>query len=337
MRAACGLLLAWTSAGCGTVMNATRLTPPVRLHEQGLGIHIAEVLVSRDVRSEDFSESSRVIVVLDLIADTDALLDLQRAELSIRGVDTTDSTQRPLASGVGQAPRTLNDGEFVPSIRLPGKQHVRAWVAFGNFPPRSTHELPEHIELKLPGGQKLELSRPGQTPVWQGDSQRSSYGTSIWIQGSADETAINLSLSDIRFVAGPLLIGLRYGFGARDTNYRSGAPGDGLVAWNLAIASDVAWPVWRHNRLVLAAFLGVESAFLLSREDVYRRTWVGPSLGLEIASALLVPQHGPFPIDYASSPLGAAFFRLALVHWFGPDREIPSFGYILSAGTAYGN
>jgi hypothetical protein len=37
-----------------------------------------------------------------------------------------------------------------------------------------------------------------------------------------------------------------------------------LLAVNLAIAGDVAWPVWRHNRLILAPFIGVESAFAAS-------------------------------------------------------------------------
>jgi hypothetical protein len=330
-------LIAWCSPGCGTAMSATRIMPAVRVHEHGLGVHIAEVHVSDNVRHRDFSESSRVLVVLDLIADSDARLDLSEARLSLTGIDESESTHRALATGVGQPPRMLEDGVFAPSLELVGGQHLRAWVAFGEFAPRAQRELPERIELALPGGQRLELSRPGHTPVWHGTPPSVSSGTAVWIQGSADETSINLTAADNRYVAGPLVIGYRYGAGLRAPIYRMDTHGDGLVCCNVALAADVAWPIWRNDVLMLAPFIGVEAALLTRNPDVTRRNWVGPSLGIELADAMRPPRHGPFPIDYPPSLLGTAYLRVALVHWFGPDRSLPSFGYMLSAGVAYGN
>jgi hypothetical protein len=49
-----------------------------------------------------------------------------------------------------------------------------------------------------------------------------------------------------------------------------------------------------------------------------------------------IPRRGPFPIDQPRSLLGNTYLRLALVHWFGPDRGFPSFGYMISTGTSFG-
>jgi hypothetical protein len=331
------LVLACAGIGCGTGMSATHLAPPARLHESGLGIHIAEVHVSSDVRHEDLSGSSRVLVVLDLIADSDTTLELRGAQLSITGIDDPpdSNTRYALATGIGQPPAVLTDDEFIPPLELRAHAHTRAWVAFGKFGPRAHPELPEKVVLELPSGQQIALSQPGSGPIWHGKTQMTSFGTAIWVQGSADETSINWAISDNRYVAGPLVIGYRYGVGVRSPIYREGHSGDSLVCCNVSAAADVAWPVWRTAILTFAPFAGVEASFLANDADVTRRHWIGPSLGVELSAPMQIPRHGPFPIDYPRSLLGNVYLRLALVNWFGPDRSFPSFGYMLSSGTSF--
>jgi hypothetical protein len=329
-------LSVWISTGCGTVMRSTRLSEPVRTYERGLGIHVAEVHVSQDVRVDDFSDSSRVLVVLDLTATQDTQLDLQNARLTITGLSEPGDVRNALATGIGQPPVRLVDGEFAAPLVVRSQEYVRAWVAFGNFPARASREIPERIALDLPTGHHLELSRPGQLPLWRGEAQQQSSGTSLWLQLSADESAFNLTFSDNRFVAGPLVIGTRFGIGIRAPIYLPDHTGDKVVCCNLALAADVAWPIWPQSSLRLAPFIGVESSWMLGHEDITRRNWVGPSVGLELSTPMQVPLHGPFPIDYPRSLLGSAYVRVAFVHWFGADRDYPSFGAMLSLGTAYG-
>lgn len=323
--------------GCGTLMKPTRLTQPAHSYDHGLGVQVAEVHVSQDVRFDDFSDSSRVIVVLDLTAGEDTQLELRDARLTITGVSEPGDIRNALATGIGQPSERLVDDEFAPPVVLRRGQYMRAWVAFGGFPARATHEIPERIALDLPTGNHLELSRPGQAPIWKGETQKASSGNAIWLQMSADETAYNFAFSDGRAVAGPLVIGYRLGIGMREVSYRDGTNGDNVVCCNLAVASDVAWPFDVGGQLRIAPFLGVETAFLPQNEDVTRHTWVGPSLGLELSASLPAPLHGPFPIDYERSRLGQMYLRVALVHWFGPDRKpYPSFGAMLSLGNSYG-
>ncbi|HKP60055.1 MAG TPA: hypothetical protein VJV78_25195 [Polyangiales bacterium] len=331
------LLCSVCGAGCGTVMLSTRLTEPARSYERGLGVQVAEVHVSAEVRSFDFSDSSRVLVLLDLTAQQDTQLELKNARLTITGVAGSGDERYPIATGIGQPPARLQDGEFAPRLDLRGGQFVRAWVAFGNFPERANREIPERIALDLPTGHHLLLSRPGQTPIWQGKTQTVSFGYSAWVQMSADESAFNFGLSDNRVVAGPLVIGYRAGFGVRTPHYQDGKTGDNTVCCNWALAADVAWPIDIGPQVRVGPFLGVESAFMTNNPDITRRTWVGPSLGVELSGPLPVPLHGPFPINYERSRLGNVYLRAALVHWFGPDRApYPSFGMMLSIGTSYG-
>lgn len=331
------LVAALLCAGCGTPMLSTRLTPPARLYERGLGVQVAEVHVSVDVRSLDFSDSSRVLVLLDLTAQQDTQLELKNARLTITGVTEPGDARYPIATGLGQPPARLEDGEFAPPLVIRSGQFVRAWVAFGNFPERANREIPERIALDLPTGHHLLLSRPGQSPIWQGKTQTASFGYSAWLQMSADESAFNFGLSDNRLAAGPLVIGYRAGFGVRTPQYRDGQTGDSTVCCNWALAGDVAWPIDVSSQLRIGPFLGVESAFMTNNPDITRRTWVGPSLGLELSGPLPVPLHGPLPINYERSRLGNFYLRAALVHWFGPDRApYPSFGMMLSLGTSYG-
>lgn len=332
--------LALLLTGCGTAMHATRLTPPVRSHEQGLGVHIAEVHVSWDVRTQDFSESSRVLVVLDLIAKADIRIDLRDSRLTLTGLEGSGDSQpqRALATGAGQAPAMLSDHEFIPPLELKAGVHRRAWVAFGELAPRAHRELPERVVLELPTGQRLTLSQPGSAPVWRGEAQTFSSGSALWLQGSADETSVNFAFADNRRVAGPVVIGYRFGIGFRSPIYKAQPSGDDVVCCNLAMAADVAWPMWlSQGAWIIAPFAGVEASLLTQHSNVSRPYWVGPSLGIELAAAMPPPRHGPFPIDYPHSLLGNMYLRAALIHWFGPDRDYPSFGYMLSVGSAFGN
>jgi hypothetical protein len=107
------------------------------------------------------------------------------------------------------------------------------------------------------------------------------------------------------------------------------------VFGNLELQARLAWPVLSGRVGTLAPYLSFDSAILISDDDVTRPHWFGPGLGLEIAIGPFLPRHGPFPIDYPQTPLGAVNFSLGLVHWFGPDREPPSFGVVMSITTAY--
>jgi hypothetical protein len=327
------LLLA---SGCGTAMLGTRLQTPVRTHAAGLELQVSEVHLSRELRRRDFSASSRVLVVLDLVADSDTELDLHRARLSIGGAERTEQPRTALASGVGEAPVFLRDGEHAPVLYLRRGEHVRAWVAFGQFHDRASREIPERVKLELPHGLALEVSRPGEAPVWTGQPVVYSASMGTWFQGSADESTLNWLLEDYRYAVGPVVLAGRLGLGGRVPQVESGR-GQNFVCCNIALATDVAWPLLRTKDLTLGPYAGVEAALLMSNDTVTRRTWVGPALGLELAIQPLLPRHGPFPVSYPRSSLGAYTLRLALVHWFGPDRDLPSFGVTSTISMAIGD
>jgi hypothetical protein len=131
-------------------------------------------------------------------------------------------------------------------------------------------------------------------------------------------------------------VGYRFGIGIREPIYQPGHTGDSVVCCNVALAADVAWPLWSNSAVRIAPFMGIESSIMLRHDDITRRNWVGPSLGIELSTPMRVPLHGPFPISYERSLLGSTYTRVALVHWFGPDRGVPSFGAMLSVGASYG-
>src|SRR5262245_50754605 len=94
------LAAALLCAGCGTPMLSTRLTPPARLYERGLGVQVTEVHVSVDVRSFDLSDSSRVLVLLDLTAEQDTQLELKNARLTITGVTGSGDERYAISTGL---------------------------------------------------------------------------------------------------------------------------------------------------------------------------------------------------------------------------------------------
>lgn len=336
MRSNLWLLSALYLAGCGTLMRPTKLSVPVQSAGPGVRVTSSEVHVSADVRGRDLSVGSRVLVVLDLDADAPTDLDLRRFKLGLQGVGAPDEWRTALASGVGEAPELLSDGEHASPIHLEPGQHVRAWVAFGQYHPRAQREIPEHVVLVTPGGTRVALSTPGAEPIWHGEPVKNSQGLGLLVQASADESAVNLLIEDQRFSVGPVVAHGYLGFGVRMPAVSS-RNGQDIVCCNIAFGLGASWPLARIGDFTLAPYAGAEGAVLASKDDVSRRTWIGPAVGLELSGPPLWPRHGAFPIDYPRSSLGALNVRAALVHWFGPDRSPPSFGATLAMSIAYGD
>lgn len=336
MRSSLSLFAALWLAGCGTLMRPTKLASPVQTDTTGLRATVDEVHVSYDVRARDFTDDSRVLVVLDLDSATPIDLDLRRFKLGLQGAGAPDEWRSALSSGIGDPPEHLFDGEHAPPIHLEAGEHVHAWVAFGQYHPRAQREIPEHVVLVLPDGRRLALATPGATPIWRGDPVRHSQGLGIWMQASADESAVNLLIEDLRFSVGPVVAHGYWGFGVRMPQLPS-RNGQDIACCNLAFGLGASWPLVLNRDFSIAPYVGGEGAVLASKDDVSRRTWIGPAIGVEFSGPPLLPRHGPFPIDYPRSQLGAFNIRAALVHWFGPDRSAPSFGATLSMSVAYGD
>ncbi len=334
-------LVAAASAGCGTRMKATRLDPPVTTRAAGLVVVAPEVHLSAALRRWDFDDDSRVLVVLQLESEAPLKLNLRKARLRIDDPLREEAARAPVASGVGEPPRRLRDGEFAPPIRLtPGKKET-VWIAFGGFAERSAPQLAEVVVLELPvpekpeAAQTLVLSDPGRRPIWRGKPVSMSAGFGYSFQLSADESALNLCVNDSRWLIGPLALGYGLGLGFRFPQGRS-EQGDKVVFPNIALHSRLAWPVLIGHMGSLSPYLGFEAAILGGDDDVRRRNWFGPSLGVDMALLPLVPRSGPFPVDYPHSALGAVHFTVGLVHWFGPDREPPHFGMVMSLSYVSG-
>jgi hypothetical protein len=163
-----------------------------------------------------------------------------------------------------------------------------------------------------------------------------SQGLGLLVQASADESAVNLLLEDMRFAVGPAVAHGYLGFGVRMPAVSS-REGQDVVCCNIGFGLGASWPLVRMKHMTLAPYAGAEGAVLASKDDVSRRSWIGPALGLELSGPPLSSRHGPFPIDYPRSTLGAFNMRVALVHWFGPDRSPPSFGATFAMSVAYGD
>lgn len=321
------LALALALAGCAVQMRPARLAPPVQASPSGLEVEVFEVHVSRDVVEDDFSEASRVLVAFEVRALRSHTLDLAALRLSIGGGPGCEPARAPLATGVGDPPVLLRDGEHVALIVLEPGQSLRAWAAFGDFPERRAREIPERVELFWPGATGLVLSEPGRTEPWDGEPKTFASGYGLyWFQLSADEGSVNGMVSDLRWALGPTILSTRYGVGLRFP--RAFPTGDkGPLCCNLALGADLSLPQPIGRRWSLAPYLGGEAALLLGdHEEVSREHWIGVAAGLEASFGRTSLRHGPFPIDYPRSTLGVLNLRLALVHWFGDDRGLPSFG-----------
>jgi hypothetical protein len=243
-----------------------------------------------------------------------------------------------LASGVGEPPEWLVDDEHASPIALRAGEPVEVWVGFGKFKPGRHPELAQRVQLVLPtpGRERLELSQPGRRPVWRAQPAQRSMAIGAWVQVSADESALSYQAAEHRVVLDPIVLALAYGIGVRVPRSAS-KQGQDVVCCNLALSMGASWPLLRARDFSLAPYLGFEAALLSGDDQVTRRTWLGPALGLELSGPPLAPRNGPFPVVHPRSLLGASNVRLALVHWFGPDRSPPSFGLVAVVNLAYGN
>ncbi len=329
-------LLAEAAIGCGTVMSETHLTPSLTKQQADVQVRIERVDLDRSLRYRDFARDSRIVVQLDVLALRDTRLDLRRARMAIAGGPLGEHPRLAIASGPGEPPQRLIDSAQLEPVQLHAGEHARFWVAFGQFEPRRSREIPERVSVQLSGAEPMTISEPGNEPLWKGEPPRATFGTGIWAQASADEGSLNWMIGDLRAALGPLVLGARYGVGVRDPQSPSGK-GQTLVGVNIPLAIDLSWPVLKTRDVILSPYIGAEAALLVGNDTVRRRTWFGPAIGLDVALRPLTPQHGPFPVDYPRSVLGSENIQLALVHWFGPDRSPPSLGVTMSVSMGWGN
>ena len=329
-RAWPGVLLALSAAGCGTPMRATRLSTPVSGRLLGTPARVEQVHFSRSVLDSEFDDDARILVPLALNAEgtEPSRLDLKRLRLTMEDAAGKRQVRAPLASGRGEPPSRLQDGEFAGEFTLsPGKKEL-AWVAFGEFPPRHHREIPERIELSLEAAagpapdqptepaHPLVLSDPGSQPVWESDGATFRFAAGPLLQAFDGGHAENM-LFEHQFAFDPIWGTLSYGFGWRD-DFASSE----LGCCNLALRVQVGHPFWQTSTTTLSAYLGGEAA--LAREDVEdgtgRRPLAGPGLGLSLALPPVTPRHGPFPISHRRTSLGALKVDVGFVWWFGGDR-----------------
>jgi hypothetical protein len=219
-----------------------------------------------------------------------------------------------------------------PATGLPASQ-LRLLPRRG-FTPRTTHEIPERITLHLPGGQALTLSVPGSAPLWKGERVTKSVGFALWPQFSEDETQINVA-AVYEWVVGPLVFDFHFGGGGRSRS-RHVAESVDKVCCSTMVGGLLLVPVMQTSTLVISPFVGVDVATGDDHSRDYRYSWIGPVLGIDLGVNPLLPRHGPLPIDYSPSPLTMMNLRFGLTHWFGENRDYPSFGAIVAMVFDFG-
>lgn len=372
--AGCALLLL---SGC-TPMFATRLSSPVRADLGVVTVTADEVHLDERLRAQDFSSSSRVLVALLLRTRHPTTFDLGRLRLSLTDAHGRRDEAAAIASGVGEPPHLLDDGETAGLLSLRPDAPVRAWVAFGELPSRRTRELPERVELHLtrsvpkrppratirgaaglqaasgsvPGQERsarhggavapvshtlraapvsLVLSEPGREPIWNADPVASSSSIGAHFQLFPDASTLNLVVNETHAFIDPLVLVTSFGIGFSNAC-------DDNADWceNLALRAQLGWPVWRGRLGALAPFAGAELAWGFAKTS--KLVLAGPSLGVDVALGPLQPQHGPFPVNYARSPLGRMHLRAGLVLWFGDDMPTTGQpGLVFAISHAFGH
>lgn len=342
-------------------MQATRLETPVRGSALGVSTSVDGVHVNRDVTVRDFDEDTRVAVALELSADGDTPRPFDLRDLRLTMVDAAGTRQQraPLASGLGSPPSRLSDDEHVGKLTLQPGEQVVAWVAFGEFPKRLHREIPERIELSLAGaaagrvaeptagaasaepaieasgdGAPLVLSNPGLPPVWQGEGATRRFGVGLLVQAWDGGHAGNF-MYELQGFFDPIWFTGAYGIGPRE-DFAS----DDDSCCNAAFRVQAGYALWQTSITTLSAYAGGEAAlFLAADEDNPQRpAALGPSLGLSLSVAPLLPRHGPFPISRQRTPLGLMKLDAGLVWWFGddiaPEGELGAvFGFTYGGGS----
>jgi hypothetical protein len=311
------LLAALGLMACGSPVLPARLSVPARAEVSGLSVTVSEVRVSPDVFVRDMDERTRVLVVIELRSERSRVVDLRELQLTIGGARNREPGWPPISTGVGDPPELLRDGSHAKRLVLEPGRRVRAWVAFGGIGPRRHQDIEQRVELSWPGGDTLVLADPGRTEPWRADAKVRSFGYGfVWVQLSADESAVNGVVAESRWLLDPVMVTTRYGLGARPPE----------VCCNLAIGMDAGLPIVVDSYWQLAPYAGVEGALLLGDSDVKREDWWGAALGVEASMGHFLPRSGPFPIVRPATPLGIMNVRLALVNWFGDHRAFPSLG-----------
>ncbi len=92
-------LLITTVVGFGTTMKSTQLRPTVVSKEEVVAVKVPEVHVSADIRQRDFSEDTRILVVLDIADEEPARIDLKKARLRIEDPNWFGPDREPPSFG----------------------------------------------------------------------------------------------------------------------------------------------------------------------------------------------------------------------------------------------
>jgi len=321
---------AWLVAatGCATKFQPLQLSQLATASTAQLIASTRRVSVSVDVLWEEISDDTRLLVLLDLTANEDLLLDLRDSRL----LYGSEREQAPIAAGIGEPENPLGvlALRLMDPLQLRAAQTTRVWVVFAGFD-GPVPEIPVRMRVRIMPDVEVTLSEPGEEPLWQADPVRMtlSFG-GIWMQGGGDRTNVAVALADERYDFGPLVLSYRVGMGVEFQHAGR------TLCCSLPLAAELAVPLG-HGNIVWSPYLGVEgSRFPSESTDTSARFWVGPALGLQIGFGPLRSRHGPFPITQPPSVLTRSNLRIGLTHWFGSNRSFPDFGVILSYSLAAG-
>jgi len=311
------------AGGCATTFYPLPLSKPTAASSGQLSVSTPRVAVNVEVLRKETGNDTRLLVVLDLTANEDMLLDLRDSRL----LYGSEREQAPIATGSGEPANELAWHQFVFAnpLQLKAAQTARAWVVFAGFE-GPVAEIPVHMRVRVTPDLEITLSDPGDEPLWQAKQVEVSSGLGgIWVQGSFDQGNVGVAVIDARYVLGPLVLGYRAGVGVQFQ------PSGATLCCSLPLAADLALPLASGN-VVWSPYVGVEAArFNVEADDLNARSfWVGPVLGLQVGFGPLRSRHGPFPIAQLPSVLTASNLRIGLVHWFGDHRPAPDFGLVLN-------
>jgi hypothetical protein len=322
-----GSVLVAALSACGTVMLPARLEQPVgsRDADTRVAVEVDRTAISAALRTEDFHPGSRVAVGLRIEnrGTQRVTLDLGTAALSIRDVDGATETRKPLASGHGEPPRQLHDGEFVAPLVLQPGASQRVWLAFGSFSPRRLRDIPEHIVLYFPASPgrvaELVLSDPGHAPVWRAGPVGTISNWGVLGHLRPDHSGFTLVLAHPRTWLDPVWLG-----GGFTVVVNTDDPAE-YGCCGIGARLEAGVPFMRGRQGAVSAYLGTELA-VRGRDDGDDESVVhaGPELGLSLTGPPIRSQHGPFPVSYERPVFGSLELKLALSWWFG--RGLPKLG-----------
>lgn len=322
------VLLALWSAGC-TVTYPARVSPlVVSRGADGVEATVGQVALDVELRRADFHTGSRLVVGLVLYNRGSAAVrvDLSRAQLRMRDAYGGEQTAKALATGTGEPPRHLYDGDRVGPVMIEPGGTARAWVAFGEMEvPDELREVVQRVVLVLPAETGIEarevvLSEPGAPPIWYADAVRGSSGIGMRVLAGPRKVHGGVSLGvDSWLWLDPAWLSMGVDIGMHGWD-------EAQLPGSLGVHGQLGLPVSRQRTGALSPFLAFEmrTTDYERGAETYYDTIYGPSLGLDWSAMPLQSQHGPFPVSYERAALGSFHFGIGAVWWFGDG--LPGYG-----------